>query len=94
MSSTIRIREHSWDPESTIELDMEKLERWDDRWRISYEGKVLGEVSRYTGSLDRKIGRLRWPGKQRTLWAAYPDGDGRGSYEHVSRAEAIRWMLR
>jgi hypothetical protein len=91
---TLTIRERPWDPESTIELGLERLPDYGEgRWSLTYGGRFIGQVSKYTGSLDRTIGRLRWPGKRRTLWAAHPPV-GRTNWGHISRAEAVRWLLR
>lgn len=59
------------------------------------DGTWIGTVGSYSGSLDRKDGRLRIPGKTRKLWFAQATYEGaRGLYEFVSRADAIRWLAK
>jgi hypothetical protein len=59
-----------------------------------YLGEVyIGSVQGYTGSLDRKAGRLRIPGKQRRLWSYYTPDSRRGLFGQVSRADCIRDLI-
>lgn len=96
----VTLRRRQWEspdkPQTVVALRKRKsysagYDAGDD---VYVDGRWVGTVCRYTGSLDRKIGRLRSPGKRRTLWSAEQPGDSRAMYEFVSRAEAIRWLLR
>lgn len=92
----IRLRRWSWEPESEIEVTLRPSKYSDAEWHVLLDGKDIGRVDRYTGSLDRKYkgSRLRHPGKRRTLWSVRgPGKDDYGLYGYVSRAEAIRWLL-
>lgn len=58
------------------------------------DGTWLGTISRYHGSLDRKVGRQRVPGKRRVLWSYRTAHRGvYGMYGQVSRADCIRDLL-
>ena len=58
------------------------------------DGTWLGTVSRYRGSLDRPAGRLRIPGKTRTLWSYRTAGGSVYSmFGQVSRADCIRSLV-
>lgn len=95
---TITMRRLSWRPEETIEVTLVKrhsyTEGYDNGDDVYLDGKWIGTVGKYIGSLDRKVGRLRHPGKQRTLWSAQgTDRGARSLHGFVSRADAIRWLL-
>lgn len=68
-------------------------EHYDTGDEVYYKGEWIGTVKGYTGSLDRKAGRLRIPGKQRRLWTYQTPGDSRGMYGQVSRADCIRYLI-
>ena len=93
----IKMRRRGYDPQSVIEVTLVKRkshsENYDNGDDVYVDGKHLGSVSPYTGSLDRKAGRLRIPGKRRRLWSSRYAASNRPTFGHVSRAEAIRWML-
>lgn len=60
------------------------------------DGQLLGTVTSYRGSLDRRAGNLRVPGKMRTLWSFQAAGEERTNYWAgcTSIAQAIRHLLR
>lgn len=93
MTTTVRLRRYSWMPDGpTIEATLDPHDS--DRWQVTVDGVVVGHVERYEGSLDRDAGHLRIPGKRRTLWAAkLPPYKSRWSWDYVSRAEAIRYLV-
>lgn len=93
----VSLRREPHDPRTVIEVTLtytgtEHIEQWS----VEYEGRVIGTVGRYTGSLDRKThrGLLRVPGKPRTLWSACGAYAGaRTINRRLSRADALRWLL-
>lgn len=91
----VKMRRWGYDPASEIEVTLTPAIYAPDReWVVVVGDREVGRVGRYVGSLDRKIGRLRSPGKSRTLWwSRRPGPDSRSIHGHVSRAEAIRWLL-
>jgi hypothetical protein len=95
-SKTITIRQRAYEPKSEKTFNLRPSKYATQGWEVFREDGVwIGTVSRYTGSLDRKAGRLRIPGKTRTLWAATGTYQGaRGLYGMVSRADAIRYLDR
>lgn len=92
---TIRLRAWPWDPDSVIEVILHPG-RTEDEWEVEYAGQRHGRVGRYEGSLDRPTygGRLRIPGKRRTLWSSKRPDEDRPWHGRTSRAEAIRHLLR
>lgn len=93
-TKTIRLRRYSWKPGSEITVDLRTRKHSPNEWDVIVDGKVVGIVTRYSGTLDRQIGRLRSPGVTRTLWGRrglHPQARTiHGSY---SRAEAIRDLI-
>lgn len=95
-----RFRRYSWKPEDVVTLWLaeEPNTAHQTTWAV-YDveegGEPLGYLTRYSGSLDRKVGRLRVQGKQRTLWSTSQDRLG-GNYwqQDVSAADALRRLLR
>lgn len=93
-AKTVRVRRYASDPASEVEVTLTEVSTGSDSWTVQHGDRVLGEVGSYEGSLDRPTygGRLRRPGKRRTLWWCSRPGAGRVSGE-ASRASAIRWLL-
>ena len=93
-AKTVRLRRYSWDPDEIVEVQLTPHRNYSDDWTVTLAGEDLGHVGRYTGSLDRKVGRLRHPGKRRILWSCTAPGEReRPSFGQISRAEAIRSLL-
>lgn len=95
---TITMRREGWDPDVLVDVTLRQrkvyVEGLDHDFDVhTSDGTWIGSVERYTGSLDRKMGRLRHPGKRRHLWKAQAAGWDRALFDFVSRAEAIRRLL-
>lgn len=91
---TITMRRHSWDPNSTIEVVLYPHKYASKDVEVFLDDQWIGTVGSYTGSLDRHAGRLRIPGKTRTLWTSEVTREGaRTLYGYVSRADAIRTLI-
>ena len=88
------------DPSAHIEAHLtERSDQTGTFWIVRIDGVRVGQVRKYRGSLDRRVGRLRQPGKTRDLWSAYPAPTDREKYPHpwsgrLSRAEAIRELAK
>lgn len=76
-----------------------KISAYGESWEVfADDGSYLGTVTRYTGSIDRRIphgGRhLRAPGKDRTLWSYQgPEVDRRALTKQTSQATCLRALL-
>lgn len=99
-SVVIKSRDFSSEPEYSVDLHPIKPifdDREPDEWEVRFDGKIVGYVSRYTGSLDRRIphgGRhLLQPGKRRILWSYRSDYRGRSMNDQVSRADCVRALV-
>lgn len=62
--------------------------------KVYFLGMYLGEISSYEGSLDRRSGMIRIPGKTRTLWSAKSNTDTRTSFQFKTRGDALRYLSR
>ena len=96
----VKVRRLSWREDTVMEFVLRKrhsyVESYDAGDEVYLDGKWLGTVTSYWGSIDTKIKgtRLRRQGVRRKLWGSQRPGDSRTLHGHVSRAEAIRWLLR
>jgi hypothetical protein len=91
-AKVVRLRRWAGRPDEVVEVTLEPT--GDSEWRVHRDGEFIGTIGRYTGNIGRKVGRLRSPGVERTLWTAcgnYPGARTMG--QRVSRADAIRWLL-
>lgn len=95
-----RFRRFSTDPTSTVTLwlgpprDAGHQVTW-AVYDAETGGNRLGYLHRYTGSLDRVVGRVRYPGKRRTLWCTSHQAAGDNYWQQcVSAAEALRRLTR
>lgn len=92
----VTIKPRWWDSHEPYEVTLIPMPTYGhgevNEWEVKRGGKTLGWVGRYTGSLDRKAGRLRIPGKDRILWHLHTDRRSSGLYEYTSRADAIRYL--
>lgn len=95
-----RFRLHSWDPDTatTVWLALEHDASYSTTWAVyktEEGGERVGYLHRYTGTIDRQVGRLRSPGKRRTLWSSSDDPTGGNFWQkEVSAADALRDLLR
>lgn len=91
----VSVKPRWWD-DDTFQVELRPHPHHHDDWEVfTMDGAHVGTVTRYEGSLDRKIAgtRLRSPGKWRTLWA-YRSPDSRVTmWEQYSRADCIRSLV-
>jgi len=95
-----RFRQHPHDPGSTttVWLALAHERTGDATWAV-YETETseepMGYLHRYTGSIDRVVERVRYPGKRRTFWSASHSAlDSNAWMYRESAADALRWLLR
>jgi hypothetical protein len=87
------MRRYSWDPNSVIEVSLEPVN--ETKSSVYWQGQYWGTVEPYEGKLKIKIPgtRLIRSGKPRKFWQATPPNGSRSSWDHPSRADAIRYLL-
>lgn len=82
---------------SDAKVEVTLVPKGEALWDVLHKGVKVGAISSYEGSIDRSAGRLRTPGKSRTLWGiegSYVDGRYiPGRYGLTSRAEALRRLV-
>lgn len=91
----VTIKPRWWD-DATFQVKLSPHAHHPDEWEVfTLDGSHVGTVTRYEGSLDRKLAgtRLRSPGKRRTLWAYRSPGSGYTMWEQYSRADCIRSLV-
>ena len=101
----LRVPLRSWESErDRIVVWIRPTRHGHDAWDVFADpegARPLGEVSKYTGTLDRPIrrgARIVHRGKERALWsyrAARTEGDPhpRGVFGNYSRADCIRSLV-
>lgn len=91
----VTFRRVEWDADDTITAELVPAKFGDSTWEVYFDGELVGTVGSYSGSIDRHAGRIRIPGKERTLWSVEPKQSGhRSQLGYTSRADALRQLYR
>ena len=101
--TVVKFRRQPWTKDEVIEVTLTPAPYGSDEWRVFHDGKFIGTVGKYQGTLDRPISRgsrIVTRGKRRTLWHyASPRPEkgeyavGRALFDQYSRADCLRSLI-